>query len=641
MPPDLALDPLEQRALEGARRREDPLVGAGRLVAGGQVIEQLDQIAADPVVAGQQAEVAVNARRAGVVVAGADVGIAAQAVEIAAHHQDHLGVRLEPDHAVHDVDAGALQPVGPLDVGRLVEARLDLDHHGDLLAVARRFDQVVDDAGARRGAIERHLDREHVRIAAGLVHEALDRGAERFVRMLEQDRAGLADDVEDVALVLELGVGDRVVGRVVQRRIADARDLEQVLQPERHGDVEHVLILAQPELRGEHAPAHRVHPLFHLEPHDRREAALPELRLDHHEEIVGLFLVLLNVGVARDPEELARLHLHAREQRIEIVRHHVLEAHEVVALADLEEARHARTDRHLDPRQDRILVVGVIQRDQEVQGQIGDERKRVRRVHRERRDQRKNVVEIVDAQRLLLRSAEVGPRAQRDVVPTQELEQLEIGGPDLARERAHERHAFVDLLFGRAAVDGQVLDPGADLLLEAADPLHEELVEIGIDDRQELDALEQRRARVLGLVQNTTVEGKPGELAVQIEFGGAQIWRRRGGPARVNSKGERDRAGCFAVCQGRLPIAAPGLRRLGKCWRRGGRCHRDLARPPSLVLRRPLLHDRPSCPSYSTIRGGRCRWWEIQTRASIALRRDIRVIARSFGRRATGLLRQS
>ena len=54
-------------------------------------------------------------------------------------------------------------------------------------------------------------------------------------------------------------------------RIADARDLEQVLQPERHGDLEHVLILAQAELGGEHAAAHRVHALFHLEPHDRRE----------------------------------------------------------------------------------------------------------------------------------------------------------------------------------------------------------------------------------------------------------------------------------------------------------------------------------------------------------------------------------
>ena len=61
------------------------------------------------VVAGQQAEVGVDARRAGVVVAGADVRVAAQAVVVLAHHQDHLAVRLQPDHAVGDVDAVLLQ----------------------------------------------------------------------------------------------------------------------------------------------------------------------------------------------------------------------------------------------------------------------------------------------------------------------------------------------------------------------------------------------------------------------------------------------------------------------------------------------------------------------------------------------------
>ena len=54
----------------------------------------------------------------------------------------------------------------------------------------------------------------------------------------------------------------------------------------------------------------------------------------------------------------------------------------------------------------------------------------------------------------------------------------------------------------------QVVHAGADLLLEAADPLHEELVEIGADDREELDPLEQRGARVLGLVQHAPVEAR-------------------------------------------------------------------------------------------------------------------------------------
>ena len=230
---DLALDPLEQPLLQALGRDQELAVLARRLVAGGQIVEQLGQVVADRVVAGQQAEVGIDPRGAGVIVAGADVGVAPEPGVVAAHHQHDLGVGLEADHAVHDVDADLLQPARPLDVGGLVEARLDLDHDRDLLAVARRLDQVVDDPGAGRGAVERHLDRQHLGIAARLADEALDRGGEGFVRVLEQDRAGLADDVEDVAAVLERGVGDRMVDRIVQRRQVERRDLEQVAQAER------------------------------------------------------------------------------------------------------------------------------------------------------------------------------------------------------------------------------------------------------------------------------------------------------------------------------------------------------------------------------------------------------------------------
>src|SRR5215472_868840 len=51
-------------------------------------------------VAGEQAEVGVEPGRLRVVVAGADVGVAAQAVVVLAHHQRGLAMRLEADHAV-------------------------------------------------------------------------------------------------------------------------------------------------------------------------------------------------------------------------------------------------------------------------------------------------------------------------------------------------------------------------------------------------------------------------------------------------------------------------------------------------------------------------------------------------------------
>ena len=84
-----------------------------------------------------------------------------------------------------------------------------------------------------------------------------------------------------------------------------------------------------------------VHPAADLEAHDRREAAVAQLRLDHRQQIVGLFLVALGVGVARDAEQLAGLDLHAGKEQVEVVRHDVFERHEAARLADAHEARDA------------------------------------------------------------------------------------------------------------------------------------------------------------------------------------------------------------------------------------------------------------------------------------------------------------
>ena len=79
---------------------------------------------------------------------------------------------------------------------------------------------------------------------------------------------------------------------------------------------------------------HRVDALADLEPDDRRELALAQLDLDHRQQVVGLLLVALGDRVAGHPEELAGIDLHAREQTVEVVRHHLLQAHEAGAGAD-------------------------------------------------------------------------------------------------------------------------------------------------------------------------------------------------------------------------------------------------------------------------------------------------------------------
>ena len=54
------------------------------------------------------------------------------------------GVRLDSDQTVDDLGACVVEASGQSDVPLLLEARLQLDHHRDLLAVQGRHDQLVD-----------------------------------------------------------------------------------------------------------------------------------------------------------------------------------------------------------------------------------------------------------------------------------------------------------------------------------------------------------------------------------------------------------------------------------------------------------------------------------------------------------------
>ena len=83
----------------------------------------------------------------------------------------------------------------------------------------------------------------------------------------------------------------------------------------------------------------------------------------------------------------------------------------------------------------------------------------------------------------------------------------------LPRPRPHQR----ELLLGRQPVGRDVLAVRPHLLLQDRDANHEELVEVGADDGEELDALEQRVAAIARLVEHPLVERQPAELAVDVE----------------------------------------------------------------------------------------------------------------------------
>ena len=134
---------------------------------------------------------------------------------------------------------------------------------------------------------------------------------------------------------------------IVQRRLVDRRQLHQVAQGQHAVRLEHVERISQAKLRREHVASGRIHPASDFEPNDGRETSVAQLGLDQLEQVVGLVLVALGVGVAGDAEQLAGHDVQAREQQVQRVRHDIFERDEVASVADLQEARECQSQRAL------------------------------------------------------------------------------------------------------------------------------------------------------------------------------------------------------------------------------------------------------------------------------------------------------
>ena len=278
---------------------------------------------------------------------------------------------------VDDVDARLLHRARPLDVRALVAARLDLDQAHRLLAALGGADERGHERRVVGRAVDGHLDGEDVGVVGRLLDEALDRGRERVVGVVDEHVAG-ADDAEDVdvpvVLALQARLGHRRPRRVAQ--LAEARQLDDLPQV---GEVEQPvddvdLALLDLERLGELGAQVRAHLAVDLEAHDLAEAPPAQLGLDGPQQVVGL-VGDVEVGVARDAEEAVVDDLHAGEERVEVGGDELLERDEGRALARRDEARQHLLG-HLDAREGRHLRLRVAHEDGERQRQVGDVRER-------------------------------------------------------------------------------------------------------------------------------------------------------------------------------------------------------------------------------------------------------------------------
>ncbi len=291
----------------GAHRalRDEQAVQARLRRVAAQLIEQARHVLAHHGVAREQPKVGVLARGLRVVVDGDHMAVALEAVRLLAHNERELAVRLQSDDAVYDVHTRALELARKCDVRVLVEARLEFDEREHLLAGVRGVDERVDDRRVARRAVERLLDREHLRVGCCLREERLHRSGERVVRVVQQDVA-LADRREDVLRTARLDLCDLAVRRRHERaelevRPVDAAELEQHGRVERGGQAVD-LLRRHAHLVGEQLREERRGLVRDLQADRRPEAAAQQLLFNRVEQVLGVVFLDLDVLVARHAE---------------------------------------------------------------------------------------------------------------------------------------------------------------------------------------------------------------------------------------------------------------------------------------------------------------------------------------------------
>ena len=261
-----------------------------------------------------------------------------------------------------------------------------------------------------------------------------------------------------------------------------------------------------------------------LEP-DGGGASLPALehRLDRGQQVVGLVLLDLDVGVAGHAEHVHVDDVHTREELVEMGGHDLLQRYEPIAVGQIGEPGQQRRDLH--PGEAPLARERIADRRSEVQGQARDVGERMRGVDRERREHREDAVAEPPAEEFLVGVRQLLPVHEADAFLLERRQQ--VAGDQLVRPGLQPRDPFTDrlkLLARTHAVRRRRRHARLDLFLEAGDADLEELVEVLRVDRDELHPFEQRARRVLGERQHAVVEVQPRQLPVDEPGCGLAHW---------------------------------------------------------------------------------------------------------------------
>ena len=270
------------------------------------------------------------------------------------------------------------------------------------------------------------------------------------------------------------------------------------------------------------------HVRLDVEPDHQAAATALERCLKQPHQVFGLFEDF-QFGVADDAERADSLHRIAGKQLADEKTGRAFDRDQpdFSALARLRQP-HESLDavRHADERVHRLAVLGARQLQGHGETEIRNERERMRRIDRKRRQQRENVREEIILEPGFLRLADVGTVDQHDAGFRKRGAQFT---PLRLLILDQQLDGFGDpyQLFGRRQSLGALgTDAGAHLRPEAGDADHEEFIEVVRRDREKLQPLQQWMSAVGGFFEDTPVEIEPGQFAIDEALRARRQFRR-------------------------------------------------------------------------------------------------------------------
>ncbi len=422
------------------------------------------------------------------------MAIPADGVAFTPHHQNHLGVHLEAQQAVDHVNAFALHGSRPFDVAFLIEARLQFHDHRHLLAVLYGFKQRLDNGRVAAQPIQRHLDGQDVRIARGAPQKFHHR-LKRLVRMMQQ-LVLLADQIEDVVFLgHEARRGIRQERLVLQIRTIQAQQVAQAAEVQRPVYAINIRRI-QLQLAGQKFD-HRLRRVrVHLQTHRVAKTTLPHSLLDGFKQIVRFQFLDGDFGVASEMKDVSPQNLQARKQMLQIGDDQLLQPNKTVFAGRSAGVGRKRYRKQLGQSignlhaSEVFRTAGLAHRHRDIQAKVRNVRKRPARIERQRSENRKYFFGEERIQLRALFQAEVRQVQQANLVGFERRNQIfleKLIGP--ANQGPHHAANSFQSLRRTAAIQAGFLDAVFDLLRQARHAHHEELVEVGPEDRKEFDAL--------------------------------------------------------------------------------------------------------------------------------------------------------